>query len=206
MRSAGSLLCCLMLSPLLCAGQPVALLLGEGNPSRSHLMLIKSALQAQGWLVTVEQDRDLKQLRDVIADFARSAPTRSTALVYLCGKTAVGEYKSRDQPALVSRYLQPHGAELRNPNDVRGRCLSIHEVIERLTTEAGSTRYVVLLHEITGAEDPQAESIEPIRDALVAFSQQRNWTISLAKQLATTHDLSQAIDQSQPTWVCAVGW
>jgi len=100
--------------------------------SKPDLEKLTKGLKKYGFRCLVETGLTEDQLKAKIDSFARSTPTRSTALVYFCGSVLPGSYRGTEGLCLVGT------------NSKAGRGFGIDAAFEMLHTLGGSDRNFIV--------------------------------------------------------------
>lgn len=127
----------------------VALIIGNGNYPKATLTspprdirAVGEALKRRGFVVTQAENLTGKELKETVAAFARSVPTRGTVLVYFSGY-ALAQSKA-DDPNADNALLPIDGNPL-HQGTVAGSQTGVTRLLGSLFKDSGSARNILIV-------------------------------------------------------------
>ena len=126
-----------------------ALLIGNSNYPKaplasppSDIRAVGDALRKRGFVVTQVENQGAKEMKEAIAAFARSVPTKGTALVYFSGY-ALPATKSEDPQA--DNALLPVDGNASSSGTVAGPQTGVTRLLGTLAKDSGSVRNILIV-------------------------------------------------------------
>lgn len=101
---------------------------------------VAAALEARGFRTRQLKNVESEQLKQAVENFAKSAPTRGTALVYFSGYALRGQDDGR-----TDTYFVPLGVNVRNDREIGGRGVGAVQLLRELHEQSGSSTGIVLI-------------------------------------------------------------
>jgi sulfatase modifying factor 1 len=170
-----------MISATARAEHRAALVIGNSNYPKAALpspprdiRAVGEALKKRGFAVTQAENLTAKELKDTVAAFARSVPTRGTALVYFSGY-ALPESKA-EAPNADNALLPVDGNPL-HEGTVFGSQTGVTRLLGTLAKDSGSVRHILIVdgcYAHPGQEKSRPKGLiraaKPAPDSLVIFA------------------------------------
>lgn len=156
----------------------VALLIGNSEYDGAKLTTpgkdvraVAAALTMRGFRTTIVENLDSLTLRKTIDQFATTAPTRSTALIYFSGYALPGRNSNANDFVLT-----PTGVAAQNVNELLDRAYPIASLLQTMNKRSGATNILLLIDgcyrhpKQAAAQAGFNESIELPQDTLLALA------------------------------------
>ena len=138
-----------MISATARAEHRAALVIGNSNypkaaltsPSRD-VRAVGDALKKRGFVVTQAENLTAKELKEAVAAFARSVPTRGTALIYFSGYALP---TSKPDDPLADNALLPIDGSAASPSAVASSQTGAMRLMSGLAKDSGSVRHILIV-------------------------------------------------------------
>ncbi len=126
-----------------------ALLIGNGKYPKAELVTpandirtIGDALKRRGFVVTQLEDLTAEKMRTAFDAFARTVPTRGTALIYFSGYALPNR---NDGDPNADNSLLPIDGNPAHASTVNGSQTGVVQLLNRLVTDSGSARNILIV-------------------------------------------------------------
>ncbi len=108
----------------------------------NNVRIVGEALEKRGFVVTRAENLSSKEIRDTLATFARSVPTRGTALLYFSGYALP---TTEDGNPLADNALLPVDGNAASPGTVASSQTGANRLLASLAKDSGSARNILIV-------------------------------------------------------------